>query len=883
MKNIKLYNLNVIPLRIAANMLITTMHSFAPIQKNFKIKDLMNCDSQLINTVSKTCGFSNTDAKHLLFISEKNGGHGIKTFQEVDLVANARELEVILNGCEFDGKAIRSRTAAIKNRLSLFLGTNNHIWDAIKKLAKFGFFLRDRNDGIINRILDNLAQTKGWKPVGDKNFQGSSGALLGEGNLELTQAALGSTWYSTVKNFLKGIWNENQSKYMVGSTGFQIIKSCHNSAKEQTIKDFTSMKSFKEWSVKLNPYIKSNPLCKNQWEMHNINNLICNSLPDLEVLDNWNTEDEWTHCINKIRINPMACLQWTRNNSFYAKNNRGAALLRILNSKSPLIIATDGGHETIEDDTPITSAAITICILDIRENETLSTREWEKREVIPILIGSCRLPNQIGAHNSDNNQGEALALCMQEEILPLKKITRCIVMDSSVVRNRFLTLRSKNEIRDRIKIRHILPGVGKGIMSRLMVSINEWKNWDNIENGFIKSHHEPYKNMCREMMNRHKEFIELLHSSRQNDEELRKLWKEEYLDNHSFKSVIKVDSHQLCNLGKSIKSEGIRRYERLVPNLALLNANHWADHAASCVIRDTKLKTPNNKNKRNSKKNHNGVGKVNSDNHNILYTNNELRFFFTWNGKMIDKNTCQFLNFQLEENRINNLQCREAQGMLSRIIRHTTTNPRDIPYKSGWRRIILYLTNTHTRSSYKNLDYNKAASCFILNSLLAKEEGEILDSKYLQSLKLESSLLQRCTWCNMHWNDFGKITDRILSGNRRHIFLLCENKDLAAFRSFMRLLIENMLVNFHNNMKDTAGIMGANNWLYKIQNVLLDLQSKNIGRICNEKRESASIIINYLPIKGWINRLQINSIEEGIHGKIDILSRIIGLRHALPL
>jgi len=133
----------------------------------------------------------------------------------------------------------------------------------------------------------------------------------------------------------------------------------------------------------------------------------------------------------------------------------------------------------------------------------------------------------------------------------------------------------------------------------------------------------------------------------------------------------------------------------------------------------------------------------------------------------------------------------------------------------------------------------------------------------------------------MHWNDFGKVTDRILSGNRRHIFLFCENKDLAAFQSFMRLLIENMLVNFHNNMKDTAGIMGANNWLYKIQNVLLDLQSKNVGRICNEKRESASIIINYLPIKGWTNRLQINSIEEGIHGKIDILSRIIGLRHAL--
>lgn len=38
MRNIKIYNLNVIPLKIAANMLITSMHSCPPLQKNSKSK-----------------------------------------------------------------------------------------------------------------------------------------------------------------------------------------------------------------------------------------------------------------------------------------------------------------------------------------------------------------------------------------------------------------------------------------------------------------------------------------------------------------------------------------------------------------------------------------------------------------------------------------------------------------------------------------------------------------------------------------------------------------------------------------------------------------------------------------------------------------------------
>jgi len=118
-------------------------------------------------------------------LSEKAGGFGIKTFLESDIKTNTRELEVILNGTEFDGRVLRSRVEALRNRISMYLGTRNHVGDAIIKVSKYGLFLRDKNDGIINRILDLIALRLDRMPVGQEpGFDiGDAGALLGTGDL----------------------------------------------------------------------------------------------------------------------------------------------------------------------------------------------------------------------------------------------------------------------------------------------------------------------------------------------------------------------------------------------------------------------------------------------------------------------------------------------------------------------------------------------------------------------------------------------------------------------------------------------------------------------------------------------------------------------------
>ena len=95
--------------------------------------------------------------------------------------------------------------------------------------------------------MDNLVIMKGWCLVGlGKGQNNAGGALLGEGSLELTQGALGSTWYYSIKNLLQGIWTDNQVKYMVGESGLNLIRECHKKAIEQRKNDLACLYSFEE-------------------------------------------------------------------------------------------------------------------------------------------------------------------------------------------------------------------------------------------------------------------------------------------------------------------------------------------------------------------------------------------------------------------------------------------------------------------------------------------------------------------------------------------------------------------------------------------------------------------------------------------------------------
>jgi len=71
--------------------------------------------------------------------------------------------------------------------------------------------------------------------------------------------------------------------------------------------------------------------------------------------------------------------------------------LIITQTDSPLLIFTDGGSQAKEHHKgAANAAAITLCIADIRQGESLITNEWQDRPPIPVLTRISVLPDNMG-------------------------------------------------------------------------------------------------------------------------------------------------------------------------------------------------------------------------------------------------------------------------------------------------------------------------------------------------------------------------------------------------------------------------------------------------------------------------------------------------------
>jgi len=93
------------------------MHNYSllrPLQSNHDSSQLIECDNLVIKMLRRKKGLSATDAAHRFWLDESSGGFGFKSFLEEDLIAVAREIEVVLNGKDIDSKALRGRLKAFR-------------------------------------------------------------------------------------------------------------------------------------------------------------------------------------------------------------------------------------------------------------------------------------------------------------------------------------------------------------------------------------------------------------------------------------------------------------------------------------------------------------------------------------------------------------------------------------------------------------------------------------------------------------------------------------------------------------------------------------------------------------------------------------------------
>ena len=165
MNELKIEHLDDLPQKLCVNMLLNTMHSYAPLHADFEENDLIECDRMLVNKVRKNRGIGPSDSRHHLFLSKKLGGSELRTFSDTHTIALTREIKIISNSTAIDRKTLRARIFGGKEKLATINDKDarinqNHAFRTIHKLAGLGLFIRDRDNGLSNYVIEDILAKK---------------------------------------------------------------------------------------------------------------------------------------------------------------------------------------------------------------------------------------------------------------------------------------------------------------------------------------------------------------------------------------------------------------------------------------------------------------------------------------------------------------------------------------------------------------------------------------------------------------------------------------------------------------------------------------------------------------------------------------------------
>ena len=336
------------------------------------------------------------------------------------------------------------------------------------------------------------------------------------------------------------------------------------------------------------------------------------------------------------------------------------------------------------------------------------------------------------------------------------------------------------------------------------------------------------------------------------------LWNKEYSDSNTHRCIIKVDSHQLNREGTQIKNYK-PRHNQLVPNLALLSANYFADATASTAIEIHKEAYKDNTNNLPA---------------NILFPTSDMRYGISYDNALIDKQQSTFIRERLEDERIYRMQTKEYQGVLFRLKDHILQSPLDIGRKSGYRRFITNLSKSHSRACYKSKQY------LALNILEANDTEEGDKSKQFFDLLQTKSLLKDnkhilvCKHCNsQQYNE-----DSPPRGNRRHFTLFCQNARLKTFRNDMTGYIEQLAKQLYQQAEDIGG-EGKGTELFKVINDTLS--NPNLQKL-GKRNPNSTPPKNYLQTQEWCTAINSTDLHASIQSNSIILQNILGFNTATP-
>ena len=851
------------------NMLCNTIHSFVPFQAGYSAGELEKVDREVIKLLKRSRGLSSTDAKHTFFLPSHLGGMGFKSIQDVDLMSTARELEVISNGDSIDSEIFRTRLAAIPNYEDNEIEfCSNHAWIAIKKLAGFGIYLRDKTEHIINAIFSRIEKIPRYQGLGSGNFSNGNKPFLGNGRAKNLEIMFGGPVHRILRTLQSVNWNIPEFRKIYPDKCPIDVRKLVRWRKEACISHFyelTSVYSCWEWIN--NILEKSIPTDRSKWEFIDIPTLLKQKFPHTYwQLSDEEIKEEAERMLNIDLLSAENNKENVETNA-HVQEKYKEIWKYISSSHSPVFVATDGSHERVigEDSNQSntettssnsTSASFVICLADMdgdqSNNQNEDSNTWKDKPSLPLLCRVASLPNKIGTDSTDVAHGEAFAVAMQEWALP-HCIPRILITDSESVRNVLLNLRDQRDGKiNRKLIRTMLGGISKALIGNLHQKLNQSRfNRAEIKITASGSHQED-QNTIRALGLRLEKMEKAAIQWTEIPKDISTIesakygrWRKDYFDAHEHRIFFKVNSHQLNANGNEIKQHP--RYTKLTPNLCFLNMNHHADKTADLGKGFRK-------------------GEKNLRQHQILRPPSILRYHFTWGGCIVDRHISDFIRNKINSERLLRLQTKATQGLLWRFINHVSVDWKKINQHKGWKRALMGLSRTHTRSMYKSEtyrmgcveDFNSKCQCMGIEQInpTTSKKQDIINT------------YSKCMWCPNH------ITNPTPHGNRKHALLHCTHPDLLHFRNKMTNLIEQKLKNLFVNLREATNEDYMDDIFRKLEKECLKLQQSNIGRC---KKSNFVERYTYISMEELKKKYNLDSLMEGCNTRGTFCSELMGI------
>ena len=792
-------NMDVECQRKCVNMLCSTMHSFAPMQVNYAAKDLANIDQEISNLLLRKNGLTTTDCRHRIYTPIKHGGLGFISLLDQDLISITRELEIISNLPSLDGRSFRTRIdATSRYEQNSHDDIINHAKATIEKLARYGFFFHDNLDDITNNILAKLNASGKFPSISTAAYKDGNRYSMGSGKPQNINLAYGGPIHHIVQSWRNKNWNFDED--LLSQLKDNRIRKDHlsqikNQTLEERFMEVASIFSFWEWKNKPDlslPHISKE---KKNCQFFDVPALLKSKFPDTYLqFDDLSIKKEASRILEIDFWNKLGNQESSLFNSY---NFFHQILKTLLNKGSPILVSTDGAHDPgkqnpDQNSSSRTTSAFVVSMCDIRQGETFESNAWRHRPSIPLFARATQLPNAIGTTQSDIATGELFAIALSELCLPAQ-LPRIIITDSKSTRDLLLALRDDEEIleNNRNYVRKISGGVSKFIFNLFQ---NKFKNPELMIKNMTP--YSVYTRMQDNMLNLNS-IAKSWTSAEEENSEL--IWEKSYWDNHSLRTIWKVNSHQLNDSGNAIKMDP--RYPILLPNLSILSTNHHADVCAD-YVQEFHQKT-----------------------YDIKLAYSSLRFSISWKGRTLDRHVSDIVKEKLNLERLKRLRTKPTQGILWRLLHHTTANWDTLEAHKSLQRALLGFSRTHTRCLYKNETYRLNCNKISIertNTKSSTEHPEISSSKQKLIEKLAP-----CMWCE---NANATLTN-IEKGNRKHTNLYCSHPNINSFRQDMNSLLNSKLRSFFMLMTECTSQIFSEQVLSKIMQGFLVHQSKNTGRL----------------------------------------------------